>query len=50
MHTAGGELVDFGVYCVRRLCENDDISQAYMCKMGTHGPGMYVSKVGLVHL
>ena len=39
MHTAGGELVDYGIYCVKRLCENDDISRAYMCKIGTHGAG-----------
>lgn len=39
MHTAGGELVDFAVYCVKRLCENDDISRAYTCKIGTHGAG-----------
>ena len=40
MHTASGELVNFGAYCVKRLCENDDISRAYTCKIGTHGAGM----------
>lgn len=39
MLTAGGELVDFGAYCVKRLCENDNISRTYMYKTGTHGPG-----------
>ena len=39
MHTAGGEMVDFATYCVKKLCENDNISRAYMCKIGTHGAG-----------
>ena len=43
MHTASGELVDFGAYCVKRLCENDDISRAYTCKIGTHGAGVYIN-------
>lgn len=41
MFTAGGELVDFGAYCVKRLCENDVISRAYLSKIGTHGEGIY---------
>ena len=43
--TGSGEMMDFGAYCVKRLCENDDISRAYLYKIGTHGAGSHTTIV-----